>query len=120
MKLAFLFDNIKARAFHVFSNTGSRKDDQVSITLVMPKDIWFKFHKYLDVDVLGKPLTRGKIYEAGDVVEETDYKITGCGRHGCKIALPKGMAVNGPCTCDAVYNKQKLIWEQKNRKEREK
>ena len=43
----------------------------------------------------------------------------GCGRHGCKVAVPIGVAVNGPCTCK-IPAPGTLIWEQKLRKEKHK
>jgi hypothetical protein len=100
----FLSEELIVKSVTLFRKLGLErmgKLDTVHVTLEMPLEIWENVHKYLNVDIKGRPL--------------------GCGRHGCVNIVPEGMASNGPCRCkDPEHIANQLIWAQKNRKEKEK
>lgn len=55
-------------------------DDMARVVFTLPLWLWKRSCRILGVDPKGNSLE-------------------GCGNHGCKVAAPKGMATNGPCTC---------------------
>ena len=46
---------ITAKSFHTFNAIGKKKNDMISITLTMSKNMWKNIHENFNVDIGGKP-----------------------------------------------------------------